>query len=257
MTRPLSKQLYDNILAITPEGDPLCRCNQKKANWYIQRDLAEVVSENPTIIRLKFKPKGVGHIGDDFYLAERVNVCVVCGTDEEQTRHHIVPYCFRRYFPEKVKQHNSHDIVPLCVKCHDEYEKQADKLKVALGHKYGVKYGENVVLDPLKVRVRRHATALMVYRDRIPPARLGLLMASVKDYYGEDEITDKDINAAANLDPTIKDNGDKKKYGELIVSRVKDLEEFVKMWRKHFLTSMSPKHMPSHWTVERKLVNNV
>lgn len=256
MTRPLTRQLYDNILAVTPDGEPLCRCNQKKANWYLQRDLAEVVSEDPVVIRLKFKPKGGGHIGDDFYLAERVNVCVVCGTSDEQTRHHIVPYCFRRYFPDKLKSHNSHDIVPLCVACHDKYEKQADKLKAALGHKYRVKYGENVVTDPLKVRVRRHGTALLMYRDRIPPARLNLLLASIKEYYGKDEITDEDIAAAAAIDPSVKEQKNKVKFGESVVARVKDLDGFVRMWRSHFVASMEPKHMPPHWTIDRKMVND-
>lgn len=252
MTRPLNKQLYDNILTVTPEGEPLCRCNQRKADWYIQRNLAEVISENPKVIRLKFKPKGTGHIGDDFYLAERSNVCVVCGTSEKQTRHHIVPHCFRRYFPENIKKHNSYDVVSLCVICHDEYEKQADKLKLALGYKYSVKYGSTISQDPIKARICRYGTALMRYRDRIPQSRMNVFIDTLKKYYGKEEITDEDIIAAAHLDLKNKDISTKK-YGGLIVSQIEDLEEFIKMWRKHFITSMSPKYMSSHWTIDRKI----
>lgn len=257
MTRPLSKKLYDNILAVAPSGEPLCRCNQDKANWYLKRDLAEVVSDNPTVIRLKFEPKGKGHAGDDFYLAERQNHCAVCGKGDDQTRHHIVPYCFRRFFPDKLKSHNSHDIVPLCVVCHDKYEIHADELKKLIGQTLGVAYGGNTAgFDPAKLRVKRHGTALLFYRDRIPPDRLALLVKSLKDYYGKDQITEADIQDAAHLDPAVPAVGGRKKFGEVVVEKVKDLDAFVKMWRRHFVKTMQPKHMPPHWTVERNMTND-
>lgn len=256
MTRPLNKPLYDNIVLVAPDGEPLCRCNRDKADWYLKRDLAEVASDNPTIIRLKFKPKGRGNAGDDFYLAERRNVCAVCGTDEEQTRHHIVPYCFRRYFTDALKSHNSHDIVPLCVPCHDRYEVHADELKRAIGVKYGVNYGGNTVdVDAALGRVKRHATALLMYRDRIPPTRLGLLTQTLREHYGRDEITDQDIAAAAQIDPAA-GTSTRRKFGEVVMGKVKNLERFVRMWRKHFVATMEPKFMPPHWDMNRTTVHN-
>jgi hypothetical protein len=255
-SKPVLRNIYDNILVLTVDGVPLCRCSQKKAEWYVKRDLATMVSNDPDVLKLKFKTRGLGHVDDDFYLAERFNGCVVCENITDLTRHHVVPYCFRKHFPDHIKSHNSHDVVPLCLKCHGHYEKEADKLKASLGFKYGIKYGENVVFDCMKMRVKRYGTALMMYRDRIPQERVNFLLSSIKKYYGKDEITNEDILAAANLDLKETSSIEKKKYGETIVSSLKDLEGFVKMWRSHFVDVMSPKHMPSNWTINRQLLKN-
>ena len=58
---------------IGPDGTLLCTCNRKKLNWYIQRGIAELVSEEPPTIQLKFDPKGRGHDGDMYYLGHKDN----------------------------------------------------------------------------------------------------------------------------------------------------------------------------------------
>ena len=255
MTRPLKKPLYDNIVAVAPDGEPLCRCNREKAEWYLERDLAEIISDDPTTIRLKFEPKGRGHAGDDFYLAQKENQCVVCGTTKDHTRHHIVPYCFRKFFPEKAKRHNSHDIVPMCVKCHDEYEVFADQLKHDLSFYYGVPLsGKGIVLDRTLYTVKRHASALKNYYDRIPEHRLEILLKTLRDFFKKCEITAEEIDRACKVKPYVK-SADYGKFGECIVKQVEDLESFVVMWRKHFLSCMQPKFMPVHWRVERKVID--
>ena len=252
MTRPLEQPLYDNILVTAPDGTPLYRCNRHRADWYLARGLAEVESPAPLVIRLKFEPKGRGHAGDDFFLAERKNVCSVCGSADSQTRHHVVPYCFRRHFPEDVKTHNSHDVLPLCVACHDLYERHADDLKRVLAKEHDVHFGSNVVIDAALHRVKRHATALLMYRDRIPEQRVSLLMESLRDHYGRQEVTEKDIRFAARLNPAA-GQPVRKSYGQAVVERAGDLDAFIKMWREHFLSTMNPGHMPPHWNVERKV----
>jgi hypothetical protein len=256
MTRPLKKPLYDNIVAIAPDGEPLCRCNREKADWYLARNLAELVSDEPTVIRLKFEPKGRGHAGDQFYLAEKHNICVVCGTTENHTRHHIVPYCFRKYFPDKAKRHNSHDIVPMCVQCHDQYEAFADQLKKELSQQYGVPFvGNGVVMNRDLLRVKRHASALQHCRDRIPKERVEQLYQTLREFFQRDEITAKDVEQAARIRPVLK-TAEFTKFGEYIVKQVKDLEAFVVRWRKHFINTMKPAHMPKHWKLDRKIIND-
>lgn len=255
MTRPLKKPLYDNIIALAPDGAALCRCNQKKAEWYLQRDLAEIVSDDPITIRLKFEPKGRGHAGDEFYLSQKFNVCVVCGTTEDHTRHHVVPYCFRQHFPEKTKRHNSHDICLLCTTCHDEYEVFADKLKTQLSATYGVPFiGRGFVLDRNLYQVKRHGSALKKYIERIPKDRIKVLEETLRNFFKKDEITREDIERAARVRPFVKSK-DYVKFGKCIVESVKDLEEFVIMWRKHFLSCMKPQYMPEYWSIERKVTN--
>lgn len=49
---------YENCRIVSPEGVGLATCGLKKVRWYLDRDLAELLSEDPTVIRLKFTPKG-------------------------------------------------------------------------------------------------------------------------------------------------------------------------------------------------------
>jgi len=49
---------YENCRILSPEGVGLATCGLKKVRWYLERDLAELVSEDPAVIRLKFTPKG-------------------------------------------------------------------------------------------------------------------------------------------------------------------------------------------------------
>ena len=52
----------------------------------------------------------------------RKNECVGCGNTQHLTRFYVVPYRFRRCFPEAFKQHSSHDVVALCLRCRDVVE---------------------------------------------------------------------------------------------------------------------------------------
>jgi hypothetical protein len=49
-----------------------------------------------------------------------------------------VPQCYRRNMPNGMKSHRSHDIVLLCVFCHQAAHKSADRVKRALAAEYGV-----------------------------------------------------------------------------------------------------------------------
>ena len=75
--------------------------------------------ENETAVRLKFEPAGrpEGAAGD-YYLADKCNQCVVCGKDESYLRKYIVPHEYRKYFPEVMRDHQSHDVLLMCVHCH-------------------------------------------------------------------------------------------------------------------------------------------
>ena len=41
----------------------------------------------------------------------------------------VVPACYRRYFPVHLKSHRSHDIVLLCVDCHERAQITAEEVK--------------------------------------------------------------------------------------------------------------------------------
>ena len=110
--------LYHNVRLEAPDGQQLCVTDQKKAKWYVLKGLGEYI-ENETAVRLKFEPAGrpEGAAGD-YYLADKCNQCVVCGKDESYLRKYIVPHEYRKYFPEVMRDHQSHDVLLMCVHCH-------------------------------------------------------------------------------------------------------------------------------------------
>ncbi|KAF9435594.1 hypothetical protein BGZ76_005926 [Entomortierella beljakovae] len=120
-------KVYDNISVFAPPNSNLIfRCSQKRANWYLSRNLARQLS--PTSIHLNFAPAGQGHVNDPYYLEERENKCVICGNSTEDagaTMLHVVPEQYRKWFPIRLKSHSSHDIVVACPGCNAQWDREA------------------------------------------------------------------------------------------------------------------------------------
>src|SRR6516225_9795332 len=136
MNFALKSPQYENCEVFSPDGQLMFRCCQKKANWYLRKNLGTKLSDQPLRIQLNFVPKGVGHIDDPYFLQIMQNRCVVCGEEKDLNRHHIVPYCYRKFFPVCLKEHRSYDVMPLCLPCHRLYEDHALELKRELASLY-------------------------------------------------------------------------------------------------------------------------
>lgn len=227
----------------SPDGVPMVRCSQDRANWYLSRNLAEVVSEEPYVIRLTFIPGGLGKADDPFYLQERANICVVCGTDQKLSRHHCIPSCFRRYFPIEIKECAAHDILPLCVKCHHKYERIADQKKKELCVKYD--------REPRTKRMKAYGAAntLLKVGNIIPDDVTEKLTQRVRDYLGKEEITFEDLCAVLEEGPfrAVVD-------WEMTAKTIDDIPAFIEMWRKHFVDTMKPQFMPEHWSIHGRII---
>ena len=87
-----------------------------------------MISEDPFVFQLEFEPKGRGDAAKE----PKENKCVKCGTEEDLTRHHVVPYFLRKMMNPENKNHRSDDIVPLCTSCHVDYERSSVKLKKSI-----------------------------------------------------------------------------------------------------------------------------
>lgn len=92
---------------VAPDGELLSNCDSKKANWYIERGLAEIIKQQPLTIKLNFEPNGRknGENGqkphhdiydDAFYVVDRENKCVVCGSKKDYSRYHVIPALYRQ-----------------------------------------------------------------------------------------------------------------------------------------------------------------
>jgi len=251
MTRhKVNDRVYDGCKVLHPKGELMFRCDKKRANWYLDRNLATLVVPDPLTIQLTFEPKGPGHIGDNFYLQERKNVCTVCGTTKKLSRHHVVPHCYVRAAPNQPFHHNSHDVIPMCVTCHEEYEHiHSFQLRQKLADKYNAPVEGNGAF--VYRRSVRSSIALMRYGDQIPEPRQRKLRSLIAEELGhfpsEQEI--KDLSGMRILEK----NNNFKTHGEIVMSKVTDINEFIQIWRRHFLDTMNPQYLPDGWSIDRKL----
>ncbi|KAK9701436.1 hypothetical protein K7432_011715 [Basidiobolus ranarum] len=269
---PRQKQIYENYQVFSKEGVLLFRCNQKRLEWYHSRGLAQYIDDKS--IRLNFETKGTGRAGDEFYLEDQENICVVCGGINKLSLHHVVPDMYRRHMPECIKSRSSFDLLPLCLNCHDEYEKFAMQYKKSLVKKYLAPLeGTGWTLYPENRPVSRAAAALIKSRDKIPPSRILELEGIVMAWWNQTHentnlITDSILDLAAQLVDREKSE-QYKEHGKIVVDQLMecssvtnecrerwpDLEVFIMSWRQHFLQHARPRYLSDNWSVEQSIYN--
>lgn len=115
--------------------------------WYLNQGFAVKISEDPLVIKFNFEEEsdaeklsfeGLEELYNrEFYLADRENICSICGALKDFARFQTIPHLYRLNFPHLVKTHTSNDIVLLCQPCHDKASKQQDLLKMQLAEKFG------------------------------------------------------------------------------------------------------------------------
>lgn len=232
------KPLYENCAMYSPDGILLCKISKHKADWYLAKKLADIMQEDPLTIKLKFKPNGYGNFARPYFLQEFKNQCVACGTAENLSAHHVVPRCFRRHFPPEIKNHNSADVLALCIACHNYYETFAEKLKAELVPefvKFPPEYKE-------KNKIKSLAKNLL-YNTNLPEDRKVDLYIACAEYLGKEDLADADLIELADLKNPRFENKPYDKY----VKGLKDIEGFSQMWRRHFVETMEPRYLPEGW----------
>lgn len=249
--------LYDNCFLHAPDGQPLCTCDRKKAQWYLDKGIGDLVSTDPFIVKLRFEPSGRPASQVDYYLTVKENLCVVCGKTESYIRKNIVPHEYRRHFPIQMKDHNSHDVLLLCTSCHAISNYYDNHLKQQLAEEFGAPIGceEGVRLleDPVRRQVRSSARALL-NADSLPDARREKLLQMVKDYFESVTVSPEMLQEAAGLETRIS-NESYMPHGLKVVQcygkgGLCSLMQLERRWRQHFLDVMQPKHLPKQWSVD-------
>jgi hypothetical protein len=216
--------------------------------------LADLIEDSscPTI-KLKFEPSGRKGVDHPYLTAEKNNRCVCCGSEKQLTKHHIFPSIFRKHCPKEQKWRTHHDIVPLCTSCHTQYEVFSDELKKELSIKYNLPIlGKGVRVDKSIHSVRSAGRALFKHWDKIPNDRKEKLLIRLQNFFKKEDITKEDALYASKLSVLVY-SGDCIPFGKLIVDAVPNLQDFIVIWRKHFIDSMKPKFMPLYWDVNYKL----
>ncbi|XP_038703884.1 protein RRP6-like 3 isoform X2 [Tripterygium wilfordii] len=208
--------VYHNCRIYANDGRLLCYCDRRKLEWYLRRDLAKLVDDNPPGIMLLFEPKGRPEDEDnDFYIQSKQNLCVGCGEEKHYLRYRIIPSCYRMHFPEHLKSHRSHDIVLLCVDCHEVAHAAAEKYKRQIAAEFGVPLFVPKVFNPEQgmlvssasamsfegngvspLQLRTAAMALLRHGSRMPSKRCKELRQIVMQFYGGREISEDDLERA-------------------------------------------------------------
>lgn len=243
--------IYGNYKVLGPDDNILFRCGLKKFTWYLKKNLAERIDSHT--IKINFIPKGNGHVADPYYVQPRDNLCSVCGTEYNLSKHHVVPYCYRRYFPEIIKNHSYHDVLPLCMECHNTYEKEHSIiLRKILAEKYDVPvHGFSFKEGKAKSKAVKSAKALSKYSGCIPEFRKKELRENIRLFLECEDLTDSDIVELAKT--KWRHTINRQTHGEAVMSKVEDLQDFVITWRKHFIETMKPQHLPRGWDIHRNI----
>ena len=257
----LSRPLYDNSRLEAPDGELLCVCDSKKALWYVSKNLGKVIENSPTLtVRLNFEPAGrpKGQAGD-YYLAAKNNFCVVCGVDKCCLRKYIVPHEYRKLFPEVMRDHQSHDVLLMCLNCHQASNRLDHQMRSKLATISGSPLDEIISktkedFDLKAIRSAGRALLKDFERNKIPMERKSELIRILKEHFEKDELGLEIIEAAANIDTCIQ-NEDYVSHAESVVTYFAENEGILKLeklWRQHFLDSMKPQFLPPNWSIDHQ-----
>jgi len=257
-------------------------CGEKKVYWYLERTLAKIIGDKK--IQLNFIPKGNGFEDyEDFGRGIRETRCVVTGREDGLQRHHIVPYCYRTYFPEEFKSKNHHDVVLINNEIHGEYELLANLYKDDIAHAFGVKtINEFNVEYTTKLREIGKENAIIIHAinsifkcyGRMPyKIKLEKLhFISKKTNIPYNVIKDFTYIQMYKLYLLLKqrhideiyafkeENRHLYDHGYHVVQKLDTEEkimEFVKLWRNHFIDTMQPKYMPNGWSIDFRIKTKI
>jgi len=281
----IKKKVYENCQILAPDNEILCYTNKKKANWYLERNLAQLIQEEPLVVKLNFEPSGRGfsdvEADQKFYHKEKKNKCVVCGAKKNYLKYHVVPMLYRQAFPEEYKSHRSHDVVLLCPVCHEKANKHSDRLKKQIAEEYEEPLNQFSEMQVVKDKVftaQKQCSSLLKHGEKMPTERYSELVSKLqnfideqesyqnllKEQVGSDQVNQEVIkyieqNSQKLLSLHGKYNWKKKGncvHGENVIKKVSNLKEFIRRWRVHFIETMNPQHLAEAWSVDHLMYSN-
>lgn len=245
--------LYENCFLQDPQGNVLCVCNNKKLEWYLERNLGTEISDSPRTVRLNFQPKNFQRNGDSlYYTVEKENKCVVCGTTELLRRKYVVPCEYRSHFPREMKDYRSHDVLLLCSACHRKSIFLDQELRKKLVMECDAPILQISLTDEARAinKLKFIAKALLKKDLLLSPARIDELKSMIQSREKCEEVTDELLHNI--MSRSIPGNTELESHGEKVVKyfrNVNKLDELEIKWRRHFLESMKPQHLPKLWSV--------
>ena len=250
---------------IHPDGDFMFYHTERKMNSLLKNNLIKIVDEKNKIVQFTIVPKGKGVDKNDVFMnTPKEKRCVVCGTEFDLTRHHVVTRCFRTHFPEKFKNSNAHDILFVCVNDHEKYERKADILKKEYFERYEIDS-----IAPLETKIfskikKRFSLSChlenMLYEGNPHWIKLDYELRKMLCLEQEIPLTLNQIEYIKKVYLEkikyvkffFKNEGSSKNLVDKILEE-NSLDDFVKTWRQHFIDNANPKYLPVGWSIERRI----
>lgn len=154
-----------------------------------------------------------------------------------------------------MKEHTSHDVLLLCVHCH-QISNMADlNLRLELSKLCDAPLssqdgGAREFYLPNKANLRKAARALHCSGAKLPPLRKKELEENFLKHFPENtEITNELLKRSCEIQVSIL-NENYLSHGQKVVQYFQNnLIELERIWRQHFLDTMTPKHLPELWSV--------
>lgn len=236
---------YQSYAMYHPDGSFMCYCDEKKAHWYIRKDIAYWIDDKK--FQLLFEPNGYGKINDPFYNQVLKSECVVCGQTHALNKHHVVPYVFRKRFPLEYKSNNHHDVLSTCLDCHEKYESFATVYKQKLASQLDVPFNCKLTEED------RRNNDIIKTRKLLDKYDNGLLLDNQGNKVKIPEEKILSLRAIAQQQLTVR--AQKEFWADAIVQNVIEndqIQEFIENWRSHFIQYAKPQFLPKFWSIKHK-----
>lgn len=121
----VNRRIYGKAKVKDSKGNLSFACDDKKAQWYLKKDYAKIVSKEPLVIQLNWDYE-LDRKEDELlqsmkklyehesYKLDKENVCAVCGKIKEFARFQTLPLLYKTYLPYSIKILSSADVILLC-----------------------------------------------------------------------------------------------------------------------------------------------
>lgn len=236
-----SNTVYDNYKIYHPNGTLLSYVHKKRINWFLKRNLAVLIDEFS--IKLLFEPNLEGR---DFHATfKKENTCVKCGTTDNLSKHHIVPYCYIKYIDDlKFKGRNAYSIVLLCRTCHNEYEEIAYELKN--------EYINTIDAEKIKTIGFAVKQAITLYRhfNNMNSETFERMLLNVEKTFNVEIKSEQDIKDIIDIHKNNKKEKRSNLFSKEVIDKIineGELDDFIDNWRLHFFKNVNPQYMPEGW----------
>lgn len=160
------------------------------------------------------------------------------------------------------KKHTSHDVVLLCLSCHQLSSSYDRIIRNQLTVEYNApitnstnaRYRE----DPKRLKARSAAKALKRHMKlgQLPEQRVNELEKILSDFWNVEEASDAIIDETLDINVKCENEEFQGSHGEKVVTSLmkeqNGIQKFEKRWRQKFLETMKPQFMPALWSVHHR-----